>query len=122
MSESTQDLFLECAYFNPISISGRAREYGLQTDSSHRFERGVSHESLGMAMERATGLLLEIVGGSAGPVTEVSSDKYLPVREPIKLRVERIQRLLGINIPNAEIQEILEQLGMIVTSVRRGGR
>ncbi len=120
ISDSTQHLFLECAYFNPISISGKAREYGLQTDSSHRFERGVNPETLQLAMERATSLLLEIVGGDAGPISEVSSEKHLPVSESIFLRSARIYRLLGIKLPDSEIQEILERLDMTVTQCDGG--
>lgn len=120
ISDSTKNLFLECAYFNPISISGKARDYGLQTDSSHRFERGVNPESLHLAMERATGLLLDIVGGDAGPISEVSSEEHLPVCKPIILRSDRISRLLGIKLPDAEIQEILERLGMSVTACEGG--
>ena len=71
-------------------------------------------------MERATSLLLEIVGGDAGPISEISSDEHLPVRKPVTLRSDRISRLLGIKLPDAEIQEILERLGMSVTACDGG--
>ncbi|MGL4459174.1 MAG: phenylalanine--tRNA ligase subunit beta, partial [Plesiomonas shigelloides] len=68
VTAETKDVLLECAFFSPLSITGRARAYGLHTDSSHRFERGVDYAVQNKAMERATALLLEICGGEAGPV------------------------------------------------------
>ena len=68
VSASTHDLFLECAFFAPEAIAGCARKYAMHTDSAHRFERGVDPQLQSRAMERATGLLLEICGGTAGPV------------------------------------------------------
>ena len=85
-SAATTDLFLESAYFSPIIIAGRARNLGLHTDSSHRFERGVDFELQHEAIERATALLLELVGGQAGPVTEVVSEQNLPQKSAIQLR------------------------------------
>jgi phenylalanyl-tRNA synthetase beta chain len=66
----THDVFLECAFFSPLAIAGRARRYGLHTDASHRYERGVDFEIQARAMERATALLVQIAGGQAGPVIE----------------------------------------------------
>ena len=86
VSPETQDLFLESAFFDPIAIAGKARRYGLHTDSSHRFERGVDFELQHHAMERATTLLLEIVGGNAGPIIEVLSAENLPHLPSIQLR------------------------------------
>ena len=64
VSESTKSVFLECAYFAPLTIAGRARIFGMHTDASHRYERGVDYQLQQRAMERATELLLEIVGGA----------------------------------------------------------
>ncbi|HQT26147.1 MAG TPA: phenylalanine--tRNA ligase subunit beta, partial [Burkholderiales bacterium] len=86
VSDKTRDLFLESAFFDNIAIAGKARSYGLHTDSSHRFERGVDSQLARKAMERATALLLEIVGGEAGPIIEVSSEADLPNVAPITLR------------------------------------
>jgi phenylalanyl-tRNA synthetase beta chain len=116
----TVDLFLECAYFKPEVIAGRARQYAMHTDSSHRFERGVDPQLQGRALQRATQLLLEIVGGEAGPVVEVAATDYLPQHAPISLRTERIQRVLGMLPEAAEVSDILERLGMQVTATDAG--
>jgi phenylalanyl-tRNA synthetase beta chain len=116
----TVDIFLESAYFNPLNIAGKARSYGLHTDSSHRFERGVSPELQLRAMERATGLLLDIVGGQPGPVVHVVTKSYLPARKPIFLRQLRVKQVLGNTLPAAEISDILMRLGMQLTSSKAG--
>jgi len=120
VSETTRDVLLEAAFFVPLAIAGKARSYGLHTDSSHRFERGVDFALQRQAMERATALLLDIVGGAAGPVTERASDAHLPAREPITLRRNRVARLLGIAIADATITDILERLGMQVSITADG--
>ncbi len=117
---TTTDIFLESAYFHPLAIAGRARSYGLHTDSSHRFERGVSPELQVRAMERATRLLLDIVGGEAGPVVEKRIEAEIPVSPTIKLRNERISRVLGTEIAAEKVEEILKRLGMHVKEVRDG--
>lgn len=122
VSGETQALFLECAFFSPAAIMGRARAYGLSTDSSHRFERGVDPELQRRALERATQLILDLVGGEAGPVTEVTHVKSLPKCAPIQLRRERVERLLGVEIPSDRIVEILRHLSMQVGAVPQGWR
>lgn len=114
VTDDTVDLFLESAFFSPDTIIGKARQYGLHTDSSHRFERGVDFDLPRRAMQRATQLLLEIVGGEAGPVIEAVEQDKLPQRQPITLRRERIKRLLGIDLAPAQISELLTRLGMSV--------
>ncbi|MEH6812602.1 MAG: phenylalanine--tRNA ligase subunit beta [Motiliproteus sp.] len=116
VSRETQDLFLESAYFDPIKIAGRARSYGLHTDSSHRFERGVDYALQVRAVERATQLLIDIVGGQPGPVTEVVDQVSLPNTVVVTLRAARIKRLLALDIPDSEVEEILTRLGMGVES------
>lgn len=120
VTAQTVDLFLESAFFEPIAIAGRARSYGLHTDSSHRFERGVDFELQRKAIERATALLLDIVGGQAGPVIEVVSTENLPHLPSIQLRRERIKRVLGFELPDGEVAEILERLGMDVVTTTDG--
>jgi phenylalanyl-tRNA synthetase beta chain len=120
VSDTTQDIFLESAFFSPASIAGRARRYGLHTDSSHRFERGVSPELATQAMERATALLLEIAGGSAGPISEVCAPQFLPQVEPITLRHARIERVLGCPVSQQSIEEILGRLAMQVDARGEG--
>ncbi len=114
VGDDTRTLFLESAFFSPQAIAGRARQYGLHTDSSHRFERGVDPELAVRAMERATRLLLEITGGEAGPVVEVTDAASLPRHDPITLRAARLRRLLGAAIPRPEVTEILRRLGFQV--------
>jgi len=112
VGDETRNIFLESAFFSPQVIAGKAREYGLRTDSSHRFERGVDPELARRAMERATRLLLDIVGGRPGPICEVTSATQLPTRAPIALRASRIDRVLGMKIAAEEVHEILTRLGI----------
>jgi phenylalanyl-tRNA synthetase beta chain len=114
MDNQTDSLFLECAFFTPEAMAGKARHYGLHTDSSHRFERGVDPQLQHRAIERATQLLLDIVGGRPGPVTEAVSSEHLPVRPAINLRKNRIQRVLGMLPEAAVIEDILTRLGMAI--------
>ncbi len=112
ISDTTDTLFLESAFFSPAAVSGHARRYGLHTDSSHRFERGVDPSLPRRAMERATALLLAIVGGQAGPVVEAVAQEYLPERKSIMLRAARMRRLLGVAIPGDQVEDSLARLGM----------
>lgn len=114
VAEQTRDVFLESAFFTPAAIAGRARRYGLHTDSSQRFERGVDPQLQVRAMERATRLLLDIAGGQPGPVIEVVSALHLPTESAIRLRPERIRRLLGLDMEAEQVSEILTRLGMAV--------
>ncbi len=120
VSNQTQDIFLECAFFSPVSIAGKARQYGLHTDSSHRFERGVDFTLQQRAIERATQLIVEIAGGSVGPVNAVISAEYLPRRLPVKLRQQRIEKVLAISLGNDEITALFQGLGMSVTADAEG--
>jgi len=105
---TTQDVFLEAAFFNPDAIAGRARRFGLATDSSFRFERGVDFAATLEAMERATQLLLEICGGNVGEITQVRG--ALPLRTEIILRSSRVARVLGIRLEYGRIAELLTRL------------
>ncbi|MFP1762688.1 phenylalanine--tRNA ligase subunit beta [Lonsdalea quercina] len=120
VNEETQDVLLECAFFNPLAITGRARRYGLHTDASHRYERGVDPQLQSQAMERATRLLLDICGGEAGPVVDVTHDKNLPARATIALRREKLDRLIGHHIADDKVSDILERLGCQVTRIADG--
>ncbi len=120
--EKTRSLFLESAYFVPERLSGVARSYGLHTDSSLRFERGVDPELQERAMERATALLVDIVGGEPGPIIEQRVPRYLPERPAIHLRAERIERLLGLKVADADVLDILERLEMEVVVLEDGWR
>ena len=110
VSAETRDVFLECAFFAPLAIAGRARSYGMHTDASHRYERGVDYELQQRATERATQLLLDIVGGEAGPIQE--SVGNLPQARQVTLQYESVPRFLGIELAPERIREILGRLGL----------
>lgn len=120
VSDDTQDIYLEVAYFQPEAIAGRARSYGLHTDASHRFERGVDFELQNSAIERATALLLEICGGSAGPISEAVSESHLPKRHHIVLRKERLAMMLGMKLDDQEVLDILTRLGLKAETIETG--
>lgn len=115
VNTETRDVLLECAFFNPLSITGRARRHGLHTDASHRYERGVDPALQYKAMERATRLLIDICGGEAGPVVDVTSEAHLPKRATITLRRSKLDRLIGHVIPDEQVTDILKRLGCEVT-------
>jgi phenylalanyl-tRNA synthetase beta chain len=109
VSDSTQDIFLESAFFTPDTIAGKGRRFCINTDSSYRFERGVDFGRTLQALERATALVLEICGGQAGPVTSVSGT--LPVRAPTKLRMAKLNSILGITLEENLVAKLFDQLG-----------
>ncbi len=120
VSDDTTDILLEAAHFNPLVIAGKARSFGLHTDSSHRFERGVAASLPITAIERATELLLAIVGGKAGPVVNVSNQADLPERGVVSLRAERVKRVLGIDLSRKEISGMLTRLDLNPTETKAG--
>lgn len=109
VSDATQAIFLESAFFTPDAIAGKARRLGLSTDSSYRFERGVDFGNSLQALERATALVLEICGGKAGAIT--SSASQLPERKQVTLRYARLISVLGIDISTSQVGQLLSQLG-----------
>ena len=106
----TTDIFIESAFFEPSAIAGRARRYGFHTDAGHRFERGVDYNLPQKALDRATELLLAIVGGAPGPVTVVENN--VPTARIVTLRRARIERLLGLAFADVEVEAILQRLGL----------
>ena len=112
VSDQTTDILLESAWFNPLALAGKARLYGKHTDSSHRFERGVDPQLQIAAMERATALMLEICGGSVGPLVVQESAENLPVAAEITLRDARLAQQLGLTIDADEVDDILSRLGL----------
>jgi len=120
VSAETRDIFLESAFFAPLVVAGQARRYGLHTDASHRFERGVDAELAREAAERATALLLQITGGEPGPLVEVVSDEHLPAERRVRLRAARLEQALGKALPAEEVTEILQRLGMAVEGDDQG--
>jgi phenylalanyl-tRNA synthetase beta chain len=120
VSPETRDIFLESAFFAPLAVAGQARGYGLHTDASHRFERGVDPELAREAAERATALLVEITGGEPGPLVEAASHAHLPGERQVRLRAARLEQALGKALPAEEVAEILERLGMTVERTAEG--
>jgi phenylalanyl-tRNA synthetase beta chain len=116
----TRDVFLECAFFSPLAVAGTARRYGLQTDASQRFERGVDRRLQASAMERATALLLAIVGGRPGPVVETISSANLPPPRTIVLRNERLHLYVGDTTDADEVTGIFQRLGFAPEPGRAG--
>ena len=118
VTDSTQSIFLESAFFDPIVIAGKARAYNLSTDSSYRFERGVDFANTRHALERATSLIIEYCGGEAGEITEVLN--ALPKRNEIHLRLKKLNAILGIEIPSQDVERIFMQLGFEVNKTIEG--
>ncbi|MYB36579.1 MAG: phenylalanine--tRNA ligase subunit beta [Gammaproteobacteria bacterium] len=108
---STINVFLECAFFAPLAVMGTARRFGLHTDAAHRYERGVDYQLQHMAVERATALLLEIVGGAPGPVVDATSEAHLPVPNHVTLRRARLDALVGEAVPPEVTERVLDRLG-----------
>jgi phenylalanyl-tRNA synthetase beta chain len=120
VTEQTKDVFFEAAFFTQEVIAGRARSYGMHTDASLRFERGVDPEGQARAIERATALLLEISGGQAGPLVVESAPEFLPQRDAIRVRKDRLIRLLGVVIDDDVVQRIFEGLGLEAVQTEAG--
>ena len=120
VTDATTRVFLESAHFAPSAIIGRARRIGLHTDASHRFERGVDPQLPRYALERATALVLQVMGGRAGAITEAALAEHLPQPQAVALRRARLARVLGITVGDAEVERILRALGMQVSATAEG--
>ena len=120
VTTATTRVFFEAAHWRPSAIIGRARRLGMHTDAAHRFERGVDPQLPRYAVERATALALQIMGGRAGPMTETALAQHLSASAPVRLRRARVARVLGIAVPDAEIERILRALGMQATPTDEG--
>lgn len=116
VSADSKDIFFECAFFSPLAIAGTARRYGLHTDASHRYERGVDSQLQHQALERATQILIDITGGCPGPITEALSAEHLPNIAPITLRESKVNSLLGIDIDPTQVDQALARLDFTVHS------
>lgn len=114
------DIFLESAFFAPLAILGKARQYGLHTDASHRYERGIDPTLQQQAMERATQLLLDIVGGQAGPIVEAKSEENIPQPKNVTLRRKKLDSRIGHHIKDTQVIEILTRLGFTVSEEDEG--
>lgn len=122
ISERTTTVFLESAYFDPITIAGKARRYGLHTDASARFERGVDWQLAERACQRATALILDICGGVPGPVMITDNEQALPTLQVVILTHARIKQQLKIELASETIQQMLQALGFDVDVTSDGFR
>lgn len=111
---STARIFLESAHFVPGVVMGRARALGVSSDAAYRFERGVDPQLPERALERATALYLALAGGRAGPIGRAEAPQHLGARAPVRLRMTRLQGLLGMAVARSRAAEILVALGMQV--------
>ncbi|MDC4358468.1 phenylalanine--tRNA ligase subunit beta [Acinetobacter baumannii] len=120
VTDDTSDIFLESAFFAPLAIAGRARRFGLHTDSSQRYERGVDFELPLIAMNRASQLIQELAGGEFGPITVAEKSDLLPKREAIELKQVQVDQLLGYKVAAEFITDALTRLGCEVTVQANG--
>ena len=116
VSAETRRVLFEVAWFAPSAIAGRGRRFGLTTDASQRFERGVDPEVGAQAIERATRLLQAVAGGQAGPVVTVEEAAHLKRYPAVSLRVPQIERLLGLSVSASEAAALLQRLGITCES------
>ncbi|GAA0242738.1 phenylalanine--tRNA ligase subunit beta [Marinomonas primoryensis] len=117
VNEETKDIFLESAFFTPLALAGKARSYGLHTDSSHRFERGVDATLQERAIERATALVVEIAGGQVGPITHAVNEASLPEAAVVTLRRKKLDQYLAMSIDKDLVTDILTRLGLDMIEV-----
>ncbi len=108
---TSTNVFLECAFFAPLAVMGTARRHAMPTDAAHRYERGVDYRLQRLAVERATALLLEIVGGTAGPVLDITDEAHLPVAKSVTLRRARLDAVVGEAVRPDVTQRVLDRLG-----------
>ncbi|MDR6542419.1 phenylalanyl-tRNA synthetase beta chain [Acinetobacter bereziniae] len=120
VTDATTEIFLESAFFVPLHIAGRARRYGLHTDASQRYERGVDFELPMIAMHRASQLIQSLAGGEFGPITVAERTALLPKREAIELTQAQVDQLLGYSVESAFITDALQRLGCVVTVKAEG--
>jgi len=111
VTASSTDIILESAFFQPAALRGQARHYGLQTESSHRFERGVDPQLQSTALEYASYLISELLGGEVGPTIEVKDTAHLPVSPTITLHKHSPSSYLGVEIDDDFIARTLTRLG-----------
>ncbi|UOO80957.1 phenylalanine--tRNA ligase subunit beta [Uruburuella testudinis] len=118
VSDGTQNIVLEAAWFAPEIIAGKSRQYGFGSDSSFRFERGVDWTLQADAIERATQLVLEICGGRAGEKVEAVGN--LPAANTVNLRLSRVEKILGVAVSAQQVETILQHLGLNPIAIEGG--
>ena len=115
---NTTEIFVESAYFDPTRIAGRARSFGLNTDSSHRFERGVDFRMTSRALKRAAALIIEFCGGECSNILDIESN--LPKRDAIKLRIKKVQDIMGVALKDNDIKSALDKLNFTYSDCKEG--
>jgi phenylalanyl-tRNA synthetase beta chain len=120
VTENTTAIFLESAYFDPVSVRKSAKRHGLNTDASFRFERGIDIESVESALRRAAILITEIAGGNiTSEVVDLYPNKVMPVE--VFLSFEKMERLVGQEIPRDVVKSILTSLDIKIMNVTEAG-
>ncbi|WP_420225183.1 phenylalanine--tRNA ligase subunit beta [Pigmentiphaga litoralis] len=110
VSLATTNIFVEAAFWFPDAIAGRARKFNFSSDASFRFERGVDFEHITEELEYLTRLIVDVCGGDVGPIDQQTV--ALPDRKPVRLRVARCHKVLGVQVPDDEIAAIFTRLGL----------
>jgi phenylalanyl-tRNA synthetase beta chain len=110
VSDATRSIYVEAAFWWPAAIAGRSRRFNFATDAGHRFERGVDFATTVEHIERITALVLEICGGEPGPIDD--TETRLPERKPVRMRVARAQKVIGVPVPADEMARIFGRLGL----------
>ncbi len=111
--ETTQNVYVEAAFWHPLAIQGRSRRFNFSTDAGHRFERGVDWETIPAHLDRISALILEICGGHAGPIDDQIIN--VPKRPPVTMRIARAQKVIGVNVAAEEMAAIFTRLGLTHT-------
>jgi len=122
IGDASTEVLLESAHFTPEAIAGRARRLGLFTDAAQRFERGVDPCLPAVALERATALLLEIAGGKAGPLQVTKAAEAPESQRWVRLRRNRLGRLLGATVPDEEVRSLMAAIAERVETEPEGWR
>lgn len=110
VSDTTRNIYIEAAFWWPQAVAGRARRYNFTTDAAHRFERGVDYETTVEHIEHVTRLILEICGGEPGPIDDTVT--VLPERRPVRMRVARAQKVIGVPISADEMADVFRRLAL----------
>jgi phenylalanyl-tRNA synthetase beta chain len=113
VSDDTQNVYVEAAFWHPLAIQGRSRRFNFSTDAGHRFERGVDWETIPAHLDRISALILEICGGTAGPIDDQIIN--VPKRPPVTMRISRAQKVIGVNVAADEMAAIFTRLGLTHT-------
>ncbi len=110
VTDDTQNIYIEAAFWWPEAVAGRSRRFNFSTDAGHRFERGVDPGQTVEHIEHITRLVLDICGGQAGPMDD--QQPSLPVRKPVQLRVARASRVIGMPVTSAQCLDAFKRLGL----------